>query len=181
MRVFMVIRVFFVAAMITTMFFIRGAFAQGTTTFSDGDFDPASWFAEKIFDSTVGQGATFLVDQAGTGGNPDTYRSVIQNWSGDGMGSKGLVVGHLLNDGLYDPELLGGIIGLDVSFDAIFSPLTSPWAVACGPLVYQNGHYYRVYGQVTSDTWTHFDFLDLASEDFDIIGGGSPLHPDFSH
>jgi hypothetical protein len=170
----------FISAM---MLIICGCFdarAQETKEFSDSEFLDGDWSSVKITDTTVGQTATYAAFCSTTGGNPDAYRHVTHNWCGDGSQSQGFSVGHLQNGAWYDPGQFGPILEIDVSLDAIFNPRVNPNAVACGPMIFQDGHYYRVQGTITAQSWTTLTFDDLTETDFVNLNGGPTTIPDFS-
>jgi hypothetical protein len=170
----------FILVMIFICYGSYPALAQTDTTFSDTEFLDTDWSAVKIIDTSVGQPASYSAYQVATDGNPGAYRHVTHEWCGDGNGSKGLTVGHLHNSAWYDPGALGPITNIDVSLDGIFTPLVNPNAVSCGPLVFQDGHYYKVQGTITAQSWTTVTFETLTDVDFVDLNGDPDSHPDFS-
>jgi hypothetical protein len=180
MKKYLTIQIWLIGVVVFIVANPHGTLAQGSRTFLDEEFENVDWTAGKLVDTTVGYGANFSAYQMVNGGNPGAYRHVWHGWTGDGSGSQGFLVGHFSEIAWHDPGAQGAILGLNVSLDAIFNPATAPWAVACGPLVHQNGHYFTVFGSVTSESWTTLTFEGLTEQDFVGIAGEPLEHPDFS-
>ena len=180
MKTRLVTRIVFISVTIFITMGSHYSLAHETMSYSDTEFLDADWSAVKITDTTVGQTASYAAFCSTSSGNPGAYRHVVHDWCGDGTQSRGLIVGHLQSGATYDPAQFGPILSIDASFDAIFNPRVNPNAVGCGPLVVQDGHYFRVYDLITAQTWTTLTFDDLTEVDFICISGGPNTNPDFS-
>jgi hypothetical protein len=156
---------------------VGAAWAQPTVHFSDGDFIDADWSAQKIFDTTTGQTATFDAHQVTTGGNPGAFRYVRHDYCRGTM-----IVAHTRNDAVYSPAARGAIASISPAFDLIQINPRPDQAVGYGILLLQGATYYTtpVGNTIFDGAWTHFDLGELRAADLQRLIGPGPATPDFS-
>jgi len=148
-------------------------------TFSDTEFLDVDWQSEKIHDTSLNQAGTFTAHWQATGGNPGACRAVTHSWCGEADPINTIWVAHLKTDAVFVP--LDTAIVMDFRIDGLFSPVVDPFAVGCGPLLYQDGSYYHVYDAIVIDQWRTASFDGLRRENFGLTPGSTGFeHPDFS-
>jgi hypothetical protein len=164
--------------MLLSFVLVGGPLFAGTVSFSDTTFDNLDWTVIKFIDTTPGAIGSFTVGQAGTGGNPGSYRR-IEEW---GVGGE-VTLAHLRDGAVYNPATQGAITSLDFSFD-----LNAPDASLAKPpdpldfdiLLFQDGNYFTRHSLVGGLTtaWETTSRLGMADTSFEKAPG--PGTPDFS-
>lgn len=156
---------------------LASAAHAATVTFADDTFSDAAWSATKILDTTSGGAASFSAGQAGSAGNPGSFRETVHTYS---LGS--IVVAHAHAPATYDPSVSGGIVSVDFGYDLIHLNPPPGQAVAYSIVLVQNGNYYRAasYDTIFGASWQSFARTGLVAGDFVLIAGTGPATPDFS-
>lgn len=151
--------------------------------FQDGVFQPITWTVVVILDDTP-TGAVFDVDQVQADGHPDEFRRTRHAIAGGSI-----ILGHLMDAAIYEPNVSGTLVTLNFSFDLRFlggSPGTSQ--VGYRLLLEQDGFLYYSEqlgialgpGSGLPGAWTPFAFFGLTAASFHPLPVGSPGQPDFS-
>ncbi len=158
------------------------AVAQGSVTIiSDGTFNDEDWSIFKVV--SVG-GTSHTVQQALTGGNPDTFRSMTHTLPPQPPNVRAEIeVTHLYLGGSYDPGLQGAIDHIDYAEDG--KMLSLPWpdahSITFLALVQANRLFLSndFIGFIGNTTWQSDALTNLTANDFTADdGSGDP--PDFS-
>ena len=171
-------RYFVKSAAIAAMLLAPDA-SQAVVIISDSTFNNGDWAASLIPTVPSGSSLSFSAVQQGSGGNPDSFRTIQHSWTGPG----GIIAGHRFTGAGYNPSIQGAITDLDFSLDGIHIDFSgsgvSPGAIAFGALVSQNGNTFIAgFGiALQNGGWTSLAFNDLtaasisSSLDFSSAGG----------
>lgn len=154
----------------------------GVISFSDAEFANSNWVGVEILDTTPNDSFVFSATQIGVGGNPNSYRQVINELNT--TAASDIASGHLFQGGNFDPGQDGTFVSLDMSFDGI--GINGPaGAMGYGVLLEQDGNYFSVgLGQVLNGRgWAAFNGIGLIESNFSALGtgvldfsiGGSPI------
>ena len=153
-----------------------------TVTISDSSFANTDWTTVELRDETPNDSFVFSGTQVITGGNPGSYRQVINELNTST--ASGITAGHLFLGGGFDPGSSGAIASIDVSFDGI--GVQGPaGAMGYALLLEQDGNYFGSgLGQVLNGQgWitlgetglVESDFLAFGSGTLDLSAGASPI------
>jgi hypothetical protein len=145
----------------------------GEVIFQDGDF--SGWSTEI---AKQNGSPSYSVARIATGGNPDAYWRVTQNTTHSG---DLIYLFHTdVSNFTYSPSTSGAIDTIDFSLDR---KLLAGYGLGqgFGPMIKQDGIFYRANGDNANDTtkWSSFSSLGLTENDFFLISDASQ-HPDFS-
>jgi hypothetical protein len=161
--------------LVTAVSLLGFAIPAHTATFEDSTFPNSDWDSIKIVDTT-GNDAFFDAYQQATGGNPDEYRYVRQEYT---LGT--IMVAHLNDHTIYDPSMEGALETVDFSYDLIHLDPPPGQAMAFSLVLLQDGSYYGgPWDDIYAELWTIFEHEDLVATDFTLRAGDGPPHPDFS-
>ena len=148
-----------------------------TASFADDTFDDSDWHITRM--SVNNAGSVSAVQEA-TGGNPDSFRRIINHCAGTGT-----IYGfHMKLDAVYNPAVQGAIESLDYFEDSrMFVGFGQ--GQATGPALHQDGRFYFGPGMLSNQsTWTTQSRTGVAGETFvEFVNGSghdSGSHPDFS-
>lgn len=150
--------------------------AAAAQAFYDSEFAEGDWSAVKVTDGSPGQTGTLTAQQVMSGGNPDAYRLVRNDWTGPGS----VHFVHFKAGAEYTPATQGVLVS--VTFDIDAREIASS-ALSIQIVLRQNGSYYFATNNITTgESWVHFHNAGMFQNDFDNRGGfgaGGPV-PDFS-
>lgn len=174
-----------VAALLVSLVCANAACAD--MAFFDGTFSNADWQVSSIFQGY--NGGSVSGAQAGSGGNPGTYRIVNTTVNGIGSHPYANVLGFQQRLGAtYDPTVQGAISTVDFSIDFL-NINTFGNGQQYEIALLQNGLLYGLLPHITQTVtgWQHDSSNGLTANDFYQIVNAPPLfyfdgahHPDFS-
>ena len=145
-----------------------------TISFSSTEF--TEWSSERIRQPS-GENEFTAVRET-TGGNPGAFWHTNYSYFGEGN----IAVAHTFADAVHDPKTDGPIGSIDWSVDLIhINSHDDRRMVAYRLMVRQNGNYYNASNLLaTSRSWTSFSQENLSADQFALLIGTGPIHPDFS-
>ena len=143
-------------------------------TLSDATFANVDWGAFLVIDTSPNPGLTsFTAGQVATGGNGGPYREWDVNWTGPG----GPNVGHILLTTSVDPQSLGGIADIAMTFEV--NVFNAPFIGGTGyrALARQNSTFYVSTQNfiATANSWTSNTFSAVTFVKLGTGPGGSTL------
>ena len=156
-------------------------------TVSDGTFLDADW---SLTQATAGNGGSSTAAQVATGGNPGSYRNVIDALNAAPPGSNTTVLStSIYTPFTYDPAVSGPIGTLSYSEDAECTGGCFGAGQSTGPAVQQGGNLYILNTQLITGagtTWVNHSLSGLTAADFSIVSVtpttifDNSQHPNFS-
>ncbi|MEM7391920.1 MAG: PEP-CTERM sorting domain-containing protein [Verrucomicrobiota bacterium] len=162
-------------------FFSTLSAPAGLFVFSDAVMSSNRWSAQLI--EQTGPPPSFAVEDRNSGGNPDTYRHILENYGGPGT----IITGHLLDGATFDPAAGGALSNLTFSMDLQVFSLNDSEGIRYAGLVFQNDSYYMNFDIIGDSQyvtnigfWQGRTYTNLVATDFSRIFGSGPLRPDFS-
>jgi hypothetical protein len=153
-------------------------------TFSDSTFDDSDWV---LIVSQQGNGGNVFAQQQTSGGNPGSYRQIVNTVEiAPGPTESSQVVGlHMRPAALYNPQVEGAIDWIDYAEDSIMF-FGHGEGQGTGPLLVQNGNVYVSKQKLLSNRsrWTTQIVTRLYEADFVLfrpnLGQDPNQTPDFS-
>lgn len=148
---------------------------HGRSIFHDGTFTGNPWTSTKVLDTSPGQVNTFSVATPPTGGSPGDYREVTHSFSQSDIG-----VAHLESNWIHDPGV-EPVYTIDYRYYASHLTESFGGGVAYSLLLEQGaGLYAGPVDAVALAAWTYFARSLLTANDFTLVAGTGPPHPNFS-
>jgi MYXO-CTERM domain-containing protein len=159
------------------------------TTVTDGDFANADWTVAVLQDDSPAADGQAFGAQVTSGGDPDSFRSVSNTWSNDGVSPVTLVTGQMRSHSDYAPAgsgQTGGPIGsiefsLAVETNPDASTYPNPAQLTFFPVVQQGTAYYAAdLSGPSGSQWSSLSWGPWTAADFTRFSGTGPAQPDFS-
>jgi hypothetical protein len=153
-------------------------------TISDDTFFETQWNAGLVFDTP---GISFTGSQQLGGGNPGEFRQTVHSISAI---RTSIFVSHVFSGAQYDPAVQGEIESIDFALDVRFigGPVGTS-LVSYQLLLEQANSLYTAAGAMgmaqgpgdgLPGPWSSHSFTGLEADDFALLTGPGPTHPDFS-